>query len=187
MSKWTAILFLSVVFAAFTAMNRGAYKGYFSDDEVDNLSWTPHVPAKEFARAAATPRFLEYNFRPVGHLYFKAMERLFGLDFPKWVGAIHLLHFLNIWLVWALARKLGAGPPAAAAGVLFFAFHMALFDALWKPMYVFDVACATFCLTSLICFIDRRWVLSFVSFWLAYKSKELAVMQIGRASCRERV
>ena len=43
-------------------------------------------------------------------------------------------------------------------------------------MYIFDVLCATFCLLSLWCYASERWVLSFVAFWLAYKSKELAVM-----------
>src|SRR5450756_2429056 len=43
-------------------------------------------------------------------------------------------------------------------------------------MYVFDVLCATFCLLSLWCYASERWVLSFAAFWLAYKSKELAVM-----------
>src|SRR5260370_2551345 len=53
---------------------------------------------------------------------------------------------------------------------------MALFDDFWKPMYIFDVLCATFCLLSLWCYATGRWMLSFVAFWLAYKSKEMAVM-----------
>src|SRR5262245_21779554 len=99
----------------FLLMNRGAYKGYFSDDEIDNLSWTPFITAGGFAKAAATPRFLEYNFRPVGHFYFHAMESRFGLDYPKYVGVIHFLHLLNCWLLWKLARRLGATPLAAGA------------------------------------------------------------------------
>jgi hypothetical protein len=43
-------------------------------------------------------------------------------------------------------------------------------------MYVFDVLCATFCLLSLLLYAHGRIVWSFVAFWLAYKSKELAVM-----------
>jgi hypothetical protein len=43
-------------------------------------------------------------------------------------------------------------------------------------MYVFDVLCATFSLLSLLAYAARRWILSFIAFWLAYKSKELAVM-----------
>jgi hypothetical protein len=53
---------------------------------------------------------------------------------------------------------------------------MALFDAVWKPMYVFDVLCATFCLASILLYAHARWILSFIAFWLAYKAKELAIM-----------
>ena len=53
---------------------------------------------------------------------------------------------------------------------------MALFDAVWKPMYIFDVLCSTFCLVSLLLWARGHWILSFVSFWLAFQSKELAVM-----------
>ncbi|MDE3199011.1 MAG: hypothetical protein KGN84_21865, partial [Acidobacteriota bacterium] len=45
-----------------------------------------------------------------------------------------------------------------------------------KPMYIFDLLCAAFCLASILLWARRRWVLSFVAFWCAYKSKELAVM-----------
>jgi hypothetical protein len=176
MSKRTGLALVLLLAALFLAMNRGAYRGYFSDDEVDNLSWTPFVSGAGFAKALATPLFLEYNFRPVGHFYFKEMEKYFGLDFPKYVLGIHLFHLLNAWLLWVLARRLGAAPLSAGAAVLFFAFHMALFDALWKPMYVFDVLCGTLCLLSIIFYTGRRWVLSFLAFWMAYKSKELAVM-----------
>ena len=52
-------------------------------------------------------------------------------------------------------------------------------------MYAFDLFCATFCLLSLLCWIKRRWVLSFLAFWLAYKSKELAVMLPAILACYE--
>ena len=89
---------------------------------------------------------------------------------------LQAFHLLNVWLLWLVARRLGAPPFAAAAACLFFGLHMALFDDFWKPMYIFDVLCATFCLLSLWCYASERWVLSFAAFWLAYKSKELAVM-----------
>jgi hypothetical protein len=43
-------------------------------------------------------------------------------------------------------------------------------------MYCFDLLCTTFSLASILLWAYRRWVLSFIAFWLAYKSKELAVM-----------
>jgi hypothetical protein len=89
---------------------------------------------------------------------------------------LHAFHLLNVWLLWLVVRRLGTAPFAAAIACFFFGLHMALFDNFWKPMYVYDVLCATFCLLSLWCYARERWVWSFIAFWLAYKSKELAVM-----------
>ncbi len=179
-----ALLFLAMA-TLFLIANRGAYKGYFQDDELDNISWAPSLPASTFAEGLLTPKFLSGNFRPTGHFYFAFMGKRFGLDFPKYLFPIQALHLLNVWLVWLIARRLGASPFAAAAGALFFAFHMAVFDVFWKPMYVFDLLCATFSLASIL-FYMRRWLIaSFVMFWLAYKSKELAVMLPAVLACYE--
>jgi hypothetical protein len=86
------------------------------------------------------------------------------------------LHLFNVWLVWLLARRLGADTFAASVASLFFGFHMASFDIYWKPLFMFDLECGTFCLLSLLFYTQRRYVLAFVAFWLAYKCKELGVM-----------
>jgi hypothetical protein len=177
-------LFLALA-VAFLIVNRGAYKGYFQDDEIDNISWTSLLSPADYLKEALSPRFAVTNFRPVGHFYFREAQHFFQLDFPKYVAIVQALHLLNVWLVWLLARKLGAPPLAAAAGCVFFTFHMALFDAVWKPMYVFDVLCATFCLASILLYAHARWILSFIAFWLAYKAKELAIMLPVVLACYE--
>ena len=176
MSKRAGLILFAAFVALFLTVNRDAYRGYFQDDEIDNLSWAPYLGPLEFLKGAASPRFQANNFRPVGHYYFHAVEEIAGLDFPVFVAVLHAFHLLNVWLLWLVARRLGASRFAAAGACLFFGLHMALFDNFWKPMYVFDVLCATFCLLSLWCYASERWVLSFAAFWLAYKSKELAVM-----------
>jgi hypothetical protein len=176
MSKRAGLLLFVAFAALFLTVNRDAYRGYFQDDEIANLSWAPDLAPLDFLKGAVTPRFQPNNFRPVGHYYFHAVEEIAGLDFPVYVAVLHAFHLLNVWLLWLVARRLGAAPFAAAAACLFFGLHMALFDDFWKPMYVFDVLCGTFCLLSLWCYASGRWVLSFAAFWLAYKSKELAVM-----------
>jgi hypothetical protein len=176
MSRRTGFLLFVAFAALFLIVNRDAYRGYFQDDEIDNLSWTPYLSPLDFLKGAATPQFQPNNFRPVGHYYFHAVEEMAGLDFPVYVAVIHCFHLLNVWLLWLVARRLGATSVAAGAACVIFGLHMALFDNFWKPMYVFDVLCATFCLLSLWCYLNQRWVWSFAAFWLAYKSKELAVM-----------
>jgi hypothetical protein len=176
MSKRAGLLLFAAFAALFLTVNRDAYRGYFQDDEIDNLSWTPYLGPLDFLKGAITPQFQANNFRPVGHYYFHAVEEIAGLDFPIYVAVLQAFHLLNVWLLWLVARRLGAPVFAVAAACLFFGLHMALFDDFWKPMYIFDVLCATFCLLSLWCYVTERWVLSFAAFWLAYKSKELAVM-----------
>ena len=126
------------------------------------MSWTTSVGRRTLDHRLPDRRghaqFLTGNFRPVGHLYFAVMGRHFGLDFPKYLIPIHALHLLNVWLLWLIARRLGLSPFAAGAGALFFAFNMVVFDVYWKPMYVFDLLCATFCLASLLFYMRRRLI-----------------------------
>jgi len=185
MSKRVGAGLFGLLAAAVLIVNRGAYQGYFQDDELDNISWTSLLSPADFLKGAVTPRFAENNFRPVGHLYFREGGQWFGLDFPKYVLVAQLFHLLNVWLVWVLARKLGSPPWATAAACVFFAFHMALFDAVWKPMYIFDVLCTTLSLASIILYAQRRWILSFATFWLAYKAKELAIVLPLVLACYE--
>ena len=176
MNRRTGWILLGAFVVVFLALNSGAWSGYFQDDEIDNLSWTPFLGPLDFLKGVATPVFYANNFRPVGHYYFHAMEELAALNFPVYAGVLQAVHVLNVWLLWLIVRRLGCGHASSAAACCFFGLHMALFDDFWKPMYVFDVLCAAFCLASLLLWMRGRWILSFVSFWLAYKSKELAVM-----------
>ncbi len=167
---------LAITALAFAGLNFSAYRGYFMHDDFEFLSWAPKFPAPEYLKTFFEPIFSPHNFRPAGHFYYHVMGRIFWLDFPPYIASIHLLHILNIWLVWLLLRKLGLSRYASAAGVFFFAFHVALFDAWWKPSYIFDMLAATFCILAFLAYLDGRWILSLLSFWAAYKSKELAVM-----------
>jgi hypothetical protein len=185
MSKRTGFILFLALAALFLIVNRPAYKGYFTDDDFDHLSWTRHAPMSEFVIGLLTPKFQTNNFRPMGHLFYHEEAQLFGFDFTKYLATTHLLHFLNIWLVWLLARRLGAKPFAAAAGCVLFAFHPGYFEAVWKPAYIFDVLCTTLCLLSLLSYARGRWILSFLCFWLAYKAKELAVMVPFVLACYE--
>jgi hypothetical protein len=164
------------ILLAFCALNYRAYDGFFQDDELDTLSWAPSRTAREYLPALLKPTLDEANFRPAAHLYFTLAGKAFGLDYPPYVTPIFVIHLLNALLLFVVLRRLKIPVWSALAGIAFFALSATAMDAYWKPMYCFDLLCTTFCLTSLILWIDGRWVLSFVAFWLGYKSKELAVM-----------
>jgi hypothetical protein len=171
-----AIAFLIAVAGLFLIANRAAYRGYFVDDELDDLAFCAEMDAVDFVEGLLLPRFYTNNFRPTGHLFFYAMVRTAGLRFAPYIAVLHILHIGNIVLLWLVLRRLSLPALAAAAGVLLFAFHMATFDIYWQPMYVFDLLCGTFCLLSIFLWLGDRWILSLIAFWIAYRAKEIAVM-----------
>jgi hypothetical protein len=185
MSKRTGLILFLALVALFFIVNRPAYKGYFTDDDFDHLSWTRHAAMSEFVKGIFSPSFQTNNFRPVGHLFYHEEWQWFGFDFKKYLATTHLLHFFNVWLLWLLARRLGASTFAAAAGCAFFALHTGYFEAVWKPAYIFDILCATLSLASVLSYVRGRVIISLVCFWLAYKAKELAVMLPFVLACYE--
>jgi hypothetical protein len=158
------------------AVHHGATRAWFHDDDLDTISYADEIPLLDYGRYLLSPRFQPNNFRPAAILAYRTLHEAFGLDYPKWVLALQAVHWLNVGMLWLLARRAGAGPVAASAGALVFAFHPALFDPAWKAMYLMDLGCGALCLASLLAYAHRRWMLSFAAFWLAYKMKEVAVM-----------
>jgi len=171
------VLFVAVaIVVAYCALNYRAYDGFFQDDELDTLSWAPVLDTAYYARAFVKPVFDRDNFRPTGHLYFTLAGKAFGLDFPPYMTPVFVIHLLNGWLLFLLMRRMRVATWQALGGAAFFVLSGSAMDAYWKPMYVFDLLCATFCLASVVLWSHRRWLLSFLAYWFAYKAKELAVM-----------
>src|SRR5260370_986877 len=86
------IAFLVAVAWLFLIANRAAYRGYFVDDELDDLAFTGESDAVDFVQGLLLPRFYTNNFRPAGHLYFYAMGKTAGLRFPPYISVLHILH-----------------------------------------------------------------------------------------------
>lgn len=161
--------------ALFVVANLGAFDGYFSDDDLDNLGWNSFVGIDEYGRGICDVLLSPHNFRPAGHIFYWVLVRLAGLDFTWYVGVILALHLANSALVCGLLRKLDLPAWPALAATAMWAFHPALVMAHWKPMYVFDLVCGTFCLLTLHSWLRGRWVWAVLAFWCAYKAKEIAV------------
>ncbi|MBX9600734.1 MAG: hypothetical protein K2X35_07015 [Bryobacteraceae bacterium] len=173
---WT-LLFFAMLALLFLVANRAAYQGYFFGDDYDNLLHATRMPAPELAGHLMKPSPHQHNFRPLGALFYRAIHSAAELRFGPYVSAIFLLHMVNTVMVFLLLRTLKAEHFAAGAGTLLFAFHPAVLDVYWKPMYLYDLVCgATVILTLLLYARDRLWWLGVLTFFLAFKAKEHAVL-----------
>ena len=168
-------LILAAILVAFLIANRAAFDGYFSDDDLDNLSWATIAGSDSFWKELASPVFSATNTRPTGGIFYRYTGLSFGLQFSRYIPFLFAIHLMNAALLFWIARRKGAGELAAGAASVFFLFHAALLEAWWKPMYIFDLLAATFCLVTWLLFSTRYWPAALITFWLAYKSKEVAI------------
>ncbi len=169
------ILIALAIVVVFVIANRAAFEGYFSGDDLDNLSWATISGLDTFYKELVTPVFSETNTRPTGALFYRVTGRAFGLDFARYIPVLFALHIANATLLFWILRRKQIAEPAAWAATIVFLCHAALLEAWWKPMYIFDLLAATFCLATWLLFNTRRWPLALLTFWLAYKSKEVAL------------
>jgi len=155
--------------------NRAAYKGWFSSDDLDKTGWPTFISSQEFVQEILTPKFSADLFRPVGYLYYRFLGRAFKLWYPPYVAVLQAFHLVNVLLLFVLLRRLGFSDLASGAATLFYAFHAALIDAFWQPQYIFEVLTSILCLVTVMLYLRGHWIVGLIPFWLAYKSKEIAV------------
>ncbi len=176
MSNRALLIFVVAAAALFLIANRAAYRGFFSDDDLDNIANARGVELSYYGPALVKPMISrETVFRPVPDLYYYVMSRAAELRFAPYVAVIQAIHLLNVWLVWLLARRLGAERIGACAAAALFAFHASMMTIYWRPMYVFDLVCATFALLTFLTYLSGPVWLSVILFWLTLKSKEVAI------------
>jgi hypothetical protein len=173
--RWL-LVFIAIAVPLFLAANFASYQGFFYGDDLSTLSWAKSGNVPEFLGWLVSPRVNDVNFRPVGAFYYRLLGGTVGLWYPAYVAVLQLLHLSNVICLYLLLRRLELPAWSSAAGAAFFLFHIATMDAYWKPMYVFDLLCGTFCLLTLLLYTRGHWLLGLVTFWLAFKSKEVAVM-----------
>src|SRR5579862_473406 len=136
------LLFAVSVCILFLIGNRGAYQGFFYEDDFDTLANAREVEPSYLLFALMKPMTSPDSvFRPVPELYYYVMARAAAFHFQPYVTVIQALHLINILLVWLLARSLGAARLGAGAAAVLFGFHAAMLNIYWRPMYVFDLVC----------------------------------------------
>ena len=176
-SRNRLLLFALCLTGLFLIANYSAYQGFFTGDDLDNMANARLVKWADIGRVLAQPSLSgPKTFRAVGFSYYVVLVRTASMTYWPYVAGIHVIHLLNVFLLWLLARALGAEYLGAGAAALLYFLHAAVFDAYWKPMYVVDLLCATFTILALLAYV-RGWLIpSLLFFWLALKSKETVIL-----------
>jgi hypothetical protein len=145
-------LFLAAWFLYFS---RGAAGVHFAPDDmmnIDSFYWSPG-PWRLF-----DSQFLIWRgyYRPMGGLFYLPILSVWGLNPVPYHVALSLVLLVNVYLVYRLARVLGAGEWAAFLAALVACYHAGLGNLYYNTAFVYDAMCGGFFLAVLVYYCGIR-------------------------------
>jgi hypothetical protein len=147
------VLLLSIYFAVFAADGLGAY---FTPDDGGNL-----VNMHEYWEhslgdmAGSALRVVTAAYRPLGGIYYLALYRLAGFHPLPFRAVCLSLMLANLFLAFALLRRLSGSLEAALLGALLLAHHPALLWLFYSSGTIYEILCFLFYYLALLCYC--RW------------------------------
>ena len=180
----TALAFCAVAVYFLVFAGPGLRAGISGDDLMNtHKSWVP--PVSEHLRD--TVLFWRYSdsFRPVGSLFYRAIFDRWGLDPLPFRIACYALMLANLWLAYAVLRRVAGSRLTGGLAVLLFAYHGEYWNVLTNTGMVYDLLCFFFWMGAFLYYLRARegglplgW--GRVAIWaalyiLAMNSKEMAV------------
>ena len=151
---------------------------YFWLDDFNNLHWVRLETFPEALGLVLSPS--AEHFRPIGMLVYKIAYALFDRNAAAYHRLMWAIHTLNVWLVYAVVRRLTQSRAGAAVGALLFAYPPAFTDVFWSFGTIFELTGAVFFFTGILIWERKRRttavvLLATAMFVLALKSKEMAI------------
>jgi len=179
--RWLAPALILVYFFALAGPGLTTH---WAPDDMQNLYfyWSRGVP--ELIKANLL--FVTTYYRPMGGLFYLPLYWMAGLNpLPDRIVAIGLV-LLNIWLSYALARRLIGDRGAAVFAALLGCFHASALGIYFSNSVIYDILCLTFELSALLYYVrirqtgrllkPREIVVLAVLYICALNSKEMGVM-----------
>jgi len=170
----------------FFRLTRASLQVYFTPDDLMNLyrSW---IYSAGHLLQANLLFFLPSDFyRPMGSLWYRVIVDCAGFH-PFWFHASNLaILAANIWLTYAVARRLAGSREIAALAALAMAYQQRLAWLYFDTGFIYDVLCYFFVFAALALYLRARareevlqpwhWTALFALYVCALNSKEMAVM-----------
>ncbi len=169
----------------FFRLTRPALRSGFSPDDCMNLYRAWYFPLSALARANLLFFLPSDFFRPFGEAWYRAIYFFAGFRPAPFHAVEMALLVANIFLVYALARRLAGSRFAGLTAALLFAYQERWTPLYFDTGYIYDVLCAFFFFAAMLLYIairqagrtPRRLELAALAalYVCALNSKEIAV------------
>ncbi len=156
----------------------------FGYDDITNITVAWQAPLHQLVVALLVP-FTTF-YRPAGSAVYRILFDLFGLNPLPYRIFVYTLLLLNLYLVYAMARRLSGSYEIGAIAAVLYSFHSRLSLIYLNNGTLYDVLCATFTFLTLLYYIGVRqagrriqrwqWLTLLALFICAINSKEMAAV-----------
>jgi len=173
------------ILAYFLAFAGGGLSSGFTHDDLMNLYRAAAAPVSRHLRDIVLFFTFSDSYRPLGTLFYRLHFDEFGFDPRPFRVACFVLLSINLWLAYALARRLTGSREAALLATLLFAYHPEFVWLYNGTGFVYDLLCFSTYNAAFLYYLkarERLGVLGWrqVTAWsalyvLCLNSKEMAV------------
>jgi hypothetical protein len=169
----------------FLWLTRDALHAYFALDDSGNLFRAWYYPLTELFRANLLFFWTSHFYRPMGSAWYRTIFFFTGYDpVPFHIANLTIL-LANVWLTYAVSRRLSGSRETGALAALLIAYHPRFAYLYFDTAYIYDVLCYFFYFSTLLFYIrfrvghrgPNRWELLVCCclFVCALDSKQMAV------------
>ena len=180
MYRWRRLAFAAFVLVWFVYFTHDGLGVHFAVDDLGNMAH--YYRGGPLALAISQFTLWRGDYRPMGGLFYVPILAVAGLNPVPYQAALLAILLVNVYLVYRLARQLGAGELAAGLAALVVAYHAGLHNLYYNAAFVYDALCCFFFLAAFLYYLRVRQSPSMprVAFFLALdlcalNSKEMAV------------
>jgi hypothetical protein len=181
--RWPKFAFAAALLAYFLFFTYDGLRVHFAIDDIGNIG---HYYLQGPWRLALSQFTLWHgDYRPMGGLFYVPILMFAGLNPAPYQVVLLLILLLNVYLIYRLARLLGAGELAAGAAAIVVSYHAGLHNLYYNAAFVYDALCCLFYVAALVYYVRirqsgrlpgaRQIALFLLIFLCALNSKEMAV------------
>ena len=158
---------------------------YFSPDDLMNLYRAWDAPLHQLVRDNLLFFLASPFYRPLAEAWYRVVFSFAGFRPLPFHAALLAILFVNIWLTYALARRLSGSRETGTVAALVGCYQVRLAALYFDTGYIFDVLCYCFYFAAFLLYVRVRQqdrlpgIAETAAVWLLYccalSSKELAV------------
>src|SRR5580692_3652048 len=154
MRGWRRLAFAAFLLAWFIYFTRDGLGVHFAVDDIGNMAH--YYRGGPVALAVSQFTIWHGDYRPMGGLFYVPILIFAGLNPVPYQAALLAILLVNVYFVYRLARRLGAGELAAWLAALIVAYHAGLHNLYYNAAFVYDALCCFFYLAAFLYYLRVR-------------------------------